>query len=81
MPSLVTSLSFSADGKTPATAVHRRGVILWDSETLKSKGEIQPSTDPPRDVHVAFSPTGNLLAVAAKDETHRFVAVWQIGRP
>jgi len=83
IPALVTSLSFSADGKTLATAVHRRGVILWDPETLKSKGEIQPSTGPPRDVQVAFSPTGNLLAVGAKDAKYGygFVTVWQIGQP
>ena len=83
IPALVTSLSFSADGKTLATAVHRRGVILWDPETLKSKGEIQPSTGPPRDVQVAFSPTGNLLAVGVKDAKYGygFVTVWQIGQP
>ncbi len=81
MPGQVTSLSFSADGKTLAAGVDGRGVTLWDSETLTQKVLIQLSTDPPREVQVAFSPTGNLLAVGAKNKKQGLLTVWEIDQP
>jgi WD40 repeat protein len=78
----LAQLSFSADSKTLAAGVDGLGVTLWDPETLAPKGEIQPSTEPPRDIHVAFSPIGNLLAVGAKDAKQGgFITVWEITQP
>ena len=77
----VTSLSFSADGRTLAAGVEGQGVTLWDPETLTQKGQLQPSTDLPREVQVAFSPTGNLLAVGTKSKKQGLLTVWQIDQP
>jgi WD40 repeat protein len=77
----LAQLSFSADSKILAAGVDGRGVTLWDPETLTPKGEIQLSNDPPREVQVAFSPIGSLLAVGAKDAKQGgFITVWEIGR-
>ncbi len=79
-PGWVTSLSFSADSKTLATAVTRQGITLWDPRTLKPKGQIQLSANTPRDVQVAFSPTANLLAVGGKtkNKKHGSLTVWDL---
>ena len=80
MPGQVTSLSFSADGKTLAAGVDGQGVTFWDSQTLTQKGKIQLSIDSPRDVQVAFSPTDNRLVVGAKNEKQGFLTVWEVGQ-
>jgi WD40 repeat protein len=78
----LAQLSFSADSRTLAAGVDGRGVTLWNPETLEPKGEIQPSTDSLSDVRVAFSPIGNVLAVAAKDAKQGgFITVWEIAQP
>ena len=80
MPGLVTSLSFSADGRTLASGSDGQGVTLWNPETLEPKGEIQLSGDSPRDVQVAFSPTGAALAVGTKNEKQGCLTLWEIGQ-
>ena len=81
MPGRVTSLSFSADGKTLAIGTDGKGVIFWDPQTLEPKGEIPHTSDPPRNVQVAFSPTANLLAVGGKNDKGGFLTVWDLGQP
>ena len=76
----MTSVAFSPDGQTLAGGEYERGVTLWDPHTLKEKCKLSPF-DPLSEtkgvVRVAFSPTGNVLAIAANHAKQGgFVTVW-----
>jgi WD40 repeat protein len=65
----VTSVAFSPDGKTLASAGRDKTVRLWDVETGKNTQVLEGHTDEVR--AVAFSPDGKLLASASLDKTVR----------
>jgi WD40 repeat protein len=81
-PTAVTSVAFSPDGSTLASGEHERGVTLWDPHTLKEKCKLDPfgpHSETKGVVRVTFSPTGNLLAIAANHaEQGGFVTVWAL---
>ena len=58
--SLVSSLTFSPDGKTLASGSHDKTVKLWDMETGKEQATLKGHTSPVSSV--AFSPDGKTLA-------------------
>ncbi|HEX5270856.1 MAG TPA: WD40 repeat domain-containing protein [Gemmataceae bacterium] len=75
----VTSVAFSPDGKTVAGACltadfARSSVQFWDAATGKHLRSFGPESKDPshRITHVAFSPDGATLAVAADDRLQLF---------
>ncbi len=71
-PHSVTSVRFSPDGKTLASASHKT-VRLWDVATGREKRVLDGHTD--RIWCVSFSPNGELLASASSDGT---VKLWDM---
>jgi len=87
MTAIVTSIAFSPDSKTLATCTHA-GVTLRDPKTLREKGKLQPSTEPPRpelsaallfrsSELLAYSAAGTRMAVAANG----FLTLWKLDVP
>ena len=68
----VTSLAFSPDGKTLASASEDRTVGLWDTATGQRLRTLSGHTD--NVLSVAFSPDGKTLASASADATVRLWA-------
>jgi WD40 repeat protein len=75
----VTSVSFSPDGKTIATASDENTARLWN---LQGKGNlIQEFKGHQLPVNsVSFSPDGKTIATASWDNTARFWGVWNLDR-
>ena len=70
----MTSVAFSPDGGTLASASRDNTVILWDVKTRTPLGE--PLAGHTDEVWgVAFSPDGGTLASASKDGT---VILWDV---
>ena len=65
----VTSVAYSPDGKTLASAGRDSTVRLWDLETYENTETLHAHTD--EVTSVAFSPDGNTLASASLDGTVR----------
>ena len=66
---VVSSLAFSPDGRTLASASHDQTVRLWDAAAGKETHTCTGHTD---EVNaVAFSPGGKVLASASRDKTIR----------
>ena len=71
VPSWVTVLAFSPDGRTLASGHDDGSVRFWDTKTQKFIGEIQ--AHPMAVSAIAFAPQGDLVATAGED---RVVRVW-----
>jgi len=71
--STVSSVTFSPDGKTLASASFDRTVKLWDVATGKERATFQGHTEEVRDV--AFSPDGKTLATANLNKTVKLLDV------
>jgi WD40 repeat protein len=65
----VTSVAFSPDGATPASASDDRSIRLWDVQTRLLLGTLSGHTDVV--TSVAFSPDGATLASAGGDRNIR----------
>ena len=73
-PREVSSVAFSPDGKTLASASRDGSVILWDTATLKPLG--QPLNASQQEVSsIAFSPDGKTLASGGNDGS---VVLWSV---
>jgi WD40 repeat protein len=69
----ISSLAFSPDGKTLASASWDRSIRLWDVATGKEKTTLKGHTD---ELHiVAFSPDGKMLASGSADKT---IKIWDV---
>ena len=79
---LATSIVFSPDSKTLATC-DWGGVSFLDPKTLREKGTLQPSAKPPRPVRLAYSASGNLMAVAANHDERKqgILTLWKLDKP
>jgi len=60
---------FSPDGRTIALAHQRDGITFWDFKTRQLQRQI-PSQNLDRDINLAFSPDGKLLASESSDQPH-----------
>src|SRR5438270_881832 len=67
----VTSVSWSPDGKTLASASKDKTIKLWDVATRKEQASLKGHTD--LVWSVSWSPDGKTLASASKDKT---VKLW-----
>lgn len=63
----VSSVAFSSDGKTLASASWDETIKLWDAQTGQERATLTGHTD--KVVSVAFSPGGKTLASASRDKT------------
>ena len=70
----VSSVAFSPDGKTLASASGDQSVILWDVASRKAIGEPLKGHSA-QVMSVAFSPDGKTLASASADKT---VMLWDV---
>ncbi|MGD9127274.1 MAG: hypothetical protein PVH19_07820 [Planctomycetia bacterium] len=77
-PNMVTSLSFSADGETLAAVIDNEGVFLWEPKTLHAKGKISLPDKQSGEVHVAFSPTDDSLAVGINGKKSSSLTLWKV---
>jgi WD40 repeat protein len=70
----VSSLAFSLDSKTIASAYSDNTVVMWEVSTRKSSGPL-PSGHSGGVTSMAFSPDGTLLATGGLDD---MVIVWDL---
>jgi WD40 repeat protein len=71
----ISSVCFTRDGQTLASASHDKTVKLWDVATGKLRGTLEGHSFVVRSV--AFSPDGKTLASGSWDNT---VRLWDIRR-
>jgi WD40 repeat protein len=68
-PGAVTSVAFSADGRSVAAGTWADGPLLWDVATGAAQAELNGHTG--QVASIAFSPDGRTLATGATDRTLR----------
>ncbi|MFO0822523.1 MAG: protein kinase [Gemmataceae bacterium] len=72
----VTSVAFSPDGKVLASGSSDKSVILWDTQTWKSRGPLEGHAGDV--VGLAFSPNGAQLASVTSARDGCAIRVWDV---